>query len=166
MTRSLHEQYEEESVALARQGLRVIALASGYHGQPLTFLGMVGILDPPRNGVKESIETLRNCCVEVKMVTGDGMETAMAIAQRVGLVAGRSMSGQEIEALNEYELADRVRDISVFYRTGPAHKLRIVKALQVSTAISPATLATYTVIGKRVFRKIRSYCLTGALLSE
>ncbi|XP_003738153.1 calcium-transporting ATPase type 2C member 1 [Galendromus occidentalis] len=130
MTTELYTKFEEEAISLARQGLRVIGLASGQDGQALTFLGMVGILDPPRNGVRESIETLRNCSVEVKMVTGDGMETAQAIAQRIGLNRGRCMSGQEIEAMNEYQLVDRVRDVSVFYRTGPAHKLRIVKALQ------------------------------------
>ena len=134
MSPGLQKQYEEEATALARQGLRVIGLASGPQGEPLTFLGMVGILDPPRNGVKDSIETLRNCSVEVKMVTGDGMETALAIAQRVGLAKGRCMSGQEIDAMTEYELSDRVQAVSVFYRTGPAHKLKIVKALQVSSA--------------------------------
>ena len=111
MTPGLQKQYEEEATALARQGLRVIGLASGNRDEPLTFLGMVGILDPPRNGVKESIETLRNCSVEVKMVTGDGMETALAIAQRIGLAKGRCMSGQEIEAMTEFELSDRVRAI-------------------------------------------------------
>lgn len=119
---------------MARQGLRIIALASGYQGQPLTFLGMVGIMDPPRNGVKASIEALRNCSIEVKMITGDGRETALAIAQRVGIADGRSLSGQEIEVMTEKVLAIRVRDVSVFYRTGPAHKLKIVKAIQVSVA--------------------------------
>lgn len=122
--------FEDEGKVLARQGLRVLALSMGKDQENMVFLGMVGILDPPRPGVKESIETLQNCAVSVKMVTGDGMETANAVAARIGLTAGRNLSGAEIEAMDDFQLANIVRDVTVFYRTGPAHKLRIVKALQ------------------------------------
>lgn len=97
----------------------------------MAFIGMVGILDPPRPGVMESIQTLQNCSVDVKMVTGDGLETAQAIANRIGLRPGRAVSGYDIERMDELQLANIVKDVAVFYRTGPAHKLRIVKALQV-----------------------------------
>ncbi|CAG2170920.1 unnamed protein product [Oppiella nova] len=132
-----HKQFISESQYLGRKGLRVLAFAYGTKLDDLSFVGMVGILDPPRPGVRESIRTLQASGVSVKMLTGDAMDTACAIATRLGFYATGNavISGQEIDALDDHSFAMRIPSVSVFYRVGPAHKLRIVKALQKNGAV-------------------------------
>lgn len=98
----------------------------------LTFLGMVGILDPPKPGVQEAIRNLHSSGVEVKMLTGDSMETACTIGKRLGLYGPKNMilSGEEIDKLSDDIFEQLVSLVSIFYRVGPSHKLKIVKALQ------------------------------------
>lgn len=117
---------------LMSQGLRVIAMASGTNFEDLCYVGMVGILDPPREGVKDSIELLRRGGVEVKMITGDAQETAFAIGKRIGFdfITKIGMSGEEIDKLSDTELMNMAPKVAIFYRTTPKHKLRIVSALQ------------------------------------
>ncbi|OTF77976.1 calcium-transporting ATPase type 2C member 1-like protein, partial [Euroglyphus maynei] len=126
------DQFYMEAQDLGRKGLRVLAFAYGPTMNDLTFVGMTGILDPPRKGVRESIEALRSSTVEVKMLTGDAKETACAIGQRLGLCVPEKLpfSGDEIDQLDDESFANIVSRISIFYRVGPSHKLRIVKALQ------------------------------------
>ncbi|KAH8018254.1 hypothetical protein HPB51_000865 [Rhipicephalus microplus] len=134
-------QYIKEAQFMGRKGLRgklfsfniaVLSLASGTNLNQLRFLGLVGILDPPRPGVRDSIETLHSSGVNVKMLTGDSEETACTIAARLGLHAVGSvvLSGDQLDAMTDSELQRIIGSVSVFYRTGPGHKLRIVKALQ------------------------------------
>lgn len=122
---------------MGHKGLRVLALAYGATLETLVFVGIVGILDPPRPGVREAIRSLQASGVQIKMLTGDSEETACAIASRLGLYAAGniSMSGSEMDTLTDEVLCNSISHISVFYRVGPGHKLRIVKALQSIGAI-------------------------------
>uniref|UniRef100_A0A2K5CGS9 Calcium-transporting ATPase type 2C member 2 n=1 Tax=Aotus nancymaae TaxID=37293 RepID=A0A2K5CGS9_AOTNA len=130
-----------EEKRMGSLGLRVLALASGPELGRLTFLGLVGIIDPPRAGVKEAVQVLSESGVSVKMITGDALETALAIGRNIGLCIGKlqAMSGEEVDSMEKGELADRVGKVSVFFRTSPKHKLKIIKALQESGAIVAMT---------------------------
>ena len=121
-----------EARRIGGTGLRVVALGRGRELSMLTFLGFVGILDPPRPGVREAIETVHGAGVSVKMVTGDAEETAMAIATRLGLIEprGSALSGAQVEEMREVELDSSIPHVNVFYRTAPKHKLKIVESLQ------------------------------------
>nr|XP_025716174.1 calcium-transporting ATPase type 2C member 2 [Callorhinus ursinus] len=132
---------QQEEKRMGSLGLRVLALASGPELGRLTFLGLVGIIDPPRAGVKEAVQVLCQSGVSVKMITGDGLETAYAIGRNIGLCNGklRAMSGEEVDSMEQEELTDRVGKVSVFFRTSPKHKLKIIKALQESGAIVAMT---------------------------
>nr|XP_045237474.1 calcium-transporting ATPase type 2C member 2 isoform X2 [Macaca fascicularis] len=131
----------QEEKRMGSLGLRVLALASGPELGRLTFLGLVGIIDPPRVGVKEAVQVLSESGVSVKMITGDALETALAIGRNISLCNGKlkAMSGEEVDSMEKGELADRVGKVSVFFRTSPKHKLKIIKALQESGAIVAMT---------------------------
>ncbi|XP_005411015.1 PREDICTED: calcium-transporting ATPase type 2C member 2 isoform X1 [Chinchilla lanigera] len=131
----------QEEKRMGSLGLRVLALASGPELGRLTFLGLVGIIDPPRDGVKEAVRVLTESGVSVKMITGDALETASAIGRDIGLCKGklRAMSGEEVESMEPDVLVGCIREVSVFFRTSPKHKLKIIKALQDSGAIVAMT---------------------------
>ncbi|GIG39558.1 cation-translocating P-type ATPase [Cellulomonas phragmiteti] len=131
---------------LGAQGLRVLAAAERA-AQPgtsdlalddvdagLTFLGVVGIVDPPRPEAIAAIADCHRAGIAVKMITGDHAGTAVAIARELGIVpAGEeveALTGPELEAMSAEELRTRVRDVDVYARTSPEHKIRIVRALQ------------------------------------
>ncbi|XP_066585292.1 calcium-transporting ATPase type 2C member 1 isoform X2 [Prorops nasuta] len=126
------QEFLTEAYEIGQQGLRVIGLARGSSLQDLIYVGLVGICDPPRPHVRESVTTLINSGVKVKMVTGDAKETAAAIANMIGLdtMHTRLMSGDEIDLMSEHQLEQMINSVSVFYRVTPKHKLCIVKALQ------------------------------------
>ena len=92
---------------------------------------MIGLLDPPR---KEAIEAVKECHgggIRVTMITGDHKITAAAIAKMLGIGDGKTaVAGAEIEEMNEAALQETVRDVDVFARASPEHKLRLVKAIQ------------------------------------
>ena len=106
----------------------------------LVLLGLVGLLDPPR---KEAIEAIKECHdggIRVTMITGDHKITAAAIAKMLGIGDGKTgVSGTEIEAMNDAELQQCVRDVDVFARASPEHKLRLVKAIQANRQIVAMT---------------------------
>ncbi|NXL08825.1 AT2C2 ATPase, partial [Mesembrinibis cayennensis] len=133
--------YQQEEKRMGSSGLRVLALASGPELGKLTFLGLVGIIDPPRAGVREAVQVLFESGVSVKMITGDALETAVAIGQNIGLCNGKlkAMSGEELDQLAEAELSSTVKNVSIFFRTSPKHKLKIIKALQRSGAVVSMT---------------------------
>lgn len=133
--------WQQEEKRMGSLGLRVLALASGPELGKLTFLGLVGIIDPPRAGVKEAVKVLCQSGVSVKMITGDGLETASAIGRNIGLCNGKlkAMSGEEVESMEQEELANCIGKVSVFFRTSPKHKLKIIKALQESGTIVAMT---------------------------
>ncbi|CAH3149604.1 unnamed protein product [Porites evermanni] len=126
------EMFSDAVAAMSSKGLRVIALAMGQELHQLSFLGIVGLMDPPRPGVREAVHTLLNSGVQVKMLTGDARETAVTIAEILGLVVNgrQALSGEELEAMDSFQLGDVVHETSVFYRVSPKHKVAIVKALQ------------------------------------
>jgi magnesium-transporting ATPase (P-type) len=138
------EHFLEASDKLAGQGERVLGLAwldsPGVRDgsltpadlpQNLVLLGLIGLLDPPR---KEAIEAVQECHgggIRVTMITGDHKITAAAIAKMLGIGDGRTaVTGSEIEDMDTATLEGRVRDVDVFARASPEHKLRLVKAIQ------------------------------------
>jgi magnesium-transporting ATPase (P-type) len=138
--------------AIAAQGLRVLALAvrDGAPGQQsLEFaraqdgyclLGMVGIIDPPREEAIEAVERCRDAGIRVKMITGDHAATARAVGERLGIGgAGGVLSGAELEQLSDADLVRRAPHTDVFARASPEHKLRLVSALQANGDIVAMT---------------------------
>ncbi|MBI4152811.1 cation-transporting P-type ATPase [Candidatus Woesearchaeota archaeon] len=95
----------------------------------LIFLGLTGMEDPPRAGVKEAIMLCQHAGIEIKMITGDNKETALAIAREINL-SGEVLEGHELEKLSPAELRKVIRNIAIFARVKPEHKLQIVKALK------------------------------------
>jgi cation-transporting ATPase F len=135
---------------MAAKGLRVLAFArrempDGVRGlehehvaRGLTFLGLQGMIDPPR---PEAIESLRRCQtagISVKMITGDHLLTAQAIAQQIGL-RGRAIGGRELAAINQSELPQIAEEAAVFARVTPEQKLRLVQALQARSHVVAMT---------------------------
>ena len=99
--------------------------------QELTFLGLIGMIDPPRQEAKEAVARARRAGIRPIMITGDHPRTAAVIAGELGITTdGRVVTGAELESLSNEALAQMVRDVSVYARVNPEHKLRIVKALQ------------------------------------
>ncbi len=104
----------------------------------LIFLGFVGMEDPPREEVIEAIRTCTTAGIEVKMITGDNKETALAIGKQVGL-GTTIMTGEEIQKVTDQELCKIVRSTTIFARVTPEHKLRIVRALKANGEIVAMT---------------------------
>jgi magnesium-transporting ATPase (P-type) len=145
--------FMEESDRLAAQGERVLALAwtedpglkAGNLGPAdlptnLVLLGLVGLLDPPR---QEAIDAVKECHeggIRVTMITGDHKITAAAIAKMLGIGDGtKAVSGAEIEQMDTATLEESVRDVDVFARASPEHKLRLVKAMQATKQVVAMT---------------------------
>ena len=125
----------EQNQIMAKRALRTLAFA--YKENYLSdlendfiFIGFVGMEDPPREEVKETILQCKKAGIKVKMITGDNKETAIAIAKEIGLDKGKILDGFEIDQLSDEELTRIIEDVTVFARVRPEHKLRIVKALK------------------------------------
>ncbi|MGQ7814327.1 cation-transporting P-type ATPase [Metapseudomonas furukawaii] len=126
----------------AAAGLRMIGLARRNvgggqreldHGDlesGFALLGLVGMIDPPREEAIRAIAECHSAGIEVKMITGDHAATAAAIAERLGLPAGTPLTGADLDDLSDTELDALLRETSVFARTSPSHKLRLVERLQ------------------------------------
>ncbi|MBX6745625.1 MAG: cation-translocating P-type ATPase [Acetobacteraceae bacterium] len=99
--------------------------------QDLVFLGLIGMIDPPREEAREAVARARGAGIRPIMITGDHPRTAAAIAAELGIAAdGWAVTGAELERMPDEELDRTVREVSVFARVNPEHKLRIVRALQ------------------------------------
>ena len=107
----------------------------------LSFAGILGIIDPPRESVKKSVELCKNAGIRPIMITGDSIDTATAIAKNVGIIGNdnEAILGSELDKYNDKELKDIVKKYSVFARVNPSHKERIVFALQNSGKIVAMT---------------------------
>jgi magnesium-transporting ATPase (P-type) len=149
----VRNHFIKASDRLASQGERVLALAwlenpevqTGSLGptdlpRNLVLLGLIGLLDPPR---KEAIEAVKECHsggIRVTMITGDHKITAAAIGKMLGMGDGKSaITGAEVEEMDTATLQERVRDVDVFARASPEHKLRLVKAIQANGQIVAMT---------------------------
>jgi Ca2+-transporting ATPase len=133
---------ENKILELSSQGLRVIAVGirklSDSDQIPavitdcnLTLCGLVGLADPPRESVKEDIRRCTKAGIRVVMITGDNGITASSIAKQIGMPnSDHIITGDELNGMNDEELRKRVRDVSIFSRVIPEHKMRIVKALK------------------------------------
>jgi len=133
---------EARLLAMSGQGLRVIAVAEcrlgdedeipgDLSGCKLTLRGLVGLADPPKEGVKEDIALCAKAGIRVVMITGDNGVTAAAIAKQIGMeVNSNVITGDMLEAMTDDELRGQVKTARIFSRVIPAHKMRIVKALK------------------------------------
>ncbi len=149
---SMRQQLQADYAALANLGLRGLLIASktitlGRPGTPdapvafvpsgdlsswiadLTFLGLVGLMDPPRVEVKVAIQQCKEAGISVRMITGDHPLTASAIARELGL-EGRAMTGAELDRIGSDQLPAAINDVAVFARVTPLNKVQIVRALQ------------------------------------
>jgi magnesium-transporting ATPase (P-type) len=147
------EYWLQMSDKLAAQGERVLALA--WQQQPdvkagnlgpadlpknLVLLGLIGLLDPPRTEAIEAVKECHGGGIRVTMITGDHKITAAAIAKMLGIGDGKTaITGAEIEDMDTATLQERVRDIDVFARASPEHKLRLVKAIQANKQVVAMT---------------------------
>jgi Ca2+-transporting ATPase len=130
--------WRADADALAAAGLRVLAFAEkrvngdGELETGFTLLGLIGLLDPPRENAAAAVAECRSAGITPVMITGDHPATALAIARRVGIANEPSqvMTGRDLAALSDAELAARIESIRVYARVDPAQKIRIVTALQ------------------------------------
>ncbi len=134
----------QQAQAMAKRGLRVLGLAYRRLPEPLdptspvpepselVFIGLVGMMDPPRPGVKEAIHECQRAGIRVLMITGDHAETARAIGHELGIAPHDApvITGAEMEQLDEGTLRQRVREVAIYARVSPEHKLRVVQALR------------------------------------
>ncbi|MBI4988572.1 MAG: cation-translocating P-type ATPase [Rhodocyclales bacterium] len=136
---------------MAAHGLRVLAFAErrldalpadiAEAESGLTFLGLVGLMDPPRDEAARAVDECQAAGIVPVMITGDHPATARAIAERLGILdqGGRVVSGVELAALSDADFAAQVRDIRVYARVDPEQKIRIVKALQAAGEFAAMT---------------------------
>lgn len=153
LTPRTKEQIEKQNEKMAENALRVIAVAykmqrvlpntikSEEIERELIFVGLIGMIDPPREGVKEAVATCRKAGIKTVMITGDHVITAKAIARELGILKSgdKSITGAELEKLSQKELEKNIMGYSVFARVSPEHKVRIVKAFQSTGAVVAMT---------------------------
>jgi Ca2+-transporting ATPase len=137
------ERIEAANAHMAEQGVRVLGLAYRTLAElpdelkaddvetGMTFVGMVGMIDPARPEVKDAVALCKSAGIRPIMITGDHPLTARHIAEDLGISTnGKALTGAEVEKLPDSELEQVVKDVSIFARVSPEHKLRIVQALQ------------------------------------
>ena len=107
----------------------------------LVFVGLIGMIDPPRDGVKQAVKTCKQAGIKTVMITGDHIATAKAIAKELGILTKKDMAitGAELDNISDKELEKRISEFSVFARVTPEHKVRIVKAWQKTGAVVAMT---------------------------
>lgn len=143
LTEQWRSRIEAANMQLAQSGMRVLGVAcrsletvpsNGHQAsleQNLTFLGMVGIIDPPRPEVKDAVATCQAAGIRPIMITGDHPLTAQHIARELGIAGNsRVLTGQDLANMSIEELRQVVEEVSVYARVSPEHKLKVVQALQ------------------------------------
>ena len=147
---SKKDDINEQNNQMAEKALRVIAVAyKDVEKLPemqdvekdLIFCGLIGMIDPPREGVKEAVRKCRRACIKTVMITGDHLHTAKAIAKELGILkrGDLAIDGETLERMSQHELEQNIMDYSVFARVSPEHKVRIVKAFQSTGAVVAMT---------------------------
>lgn len=138
---------------MANDALRVIAVAykdldmlpaeidSNFIEKGLTFVGLIGMIDPPREGVKKAVATCKKAGIKTVMITGDHILTAKAIAKELGILkhGDIAITGQELDNISQEKLEKDIMNYSVFARVSPEHKVRIVKAFRANGKIVAMT---------------------------
>lgn len=114
---------------MAARGLRVLGVAEDTSAG-MVFVGAIGLLDPPRREAREAIDAVIGAGIRPIMVTGDHSLTAAAVAEQVGLPAGRMLTGEDVDRMDDADLVEAVGSAGIFARTTPEQKLRVVKALR------------------------------------
>ena len=138
LTSARREKILSLNASLAERALRVIAVATGETNggkiieTGLTFCGLIGMEDPPREEAYEAVKTCRRAGITPVMITGDHAGTACATAKKLGILSrsGECLTGAQIDKMGENEFARAVRSCRVYARVTPEHKVRIVKALR------------------------------------
>lgn len=144
---------QRENEKMAQKALRVIAV--GYKDldflpqkidtntieNNLIFVGLIGMIDPPREGVKEAVRTCKRAGIKTVMITGDHIATAKAIAKELSILGpnDKAITGQELDKIPQKKLEKEIADYSVFARVTPEHKVRIVQAWQKTGAVVAMT---------------------------
>lgn len=144
-----YKQVKSKINEYSKEGYRVLAIAKNDNLKnipnslteaKLTFEGLVALYDPPRKGVKESLEECYSAGIRVIMITGDNGKTAASIAKKINLNNyDEVITGLELEAMSDDELFERVKTTNIFARVYPNHKMRIVNALQRNNLIVAMT---------------------------
>lgn len=152
--KTLHKlKIKNENEQMAHKALRVIAVAfkdvtelpskidNSTIENNLTFVGLIGMIDPPREGVEEAVKTCKTAGIKTVMITGDHLETAKAIAKDLGILNNgeKAITGQELDKMTQEQLEKNIKEYSVFARVTPEHKVRIVKAWQRNGAVVAMT---------------------------
>lgn len=147
------ETIDKYNDVMAEDALRVLAMAyKEIDHKPskeemkdiekdLTYIGMVGMIDPPREEVKTAVEKCKTAGIKTVMITGDHKTTAVAIARQLGILEGdeEAVTGSDLEKMSQEELEKRVKNIRVYARVSPEHKVRIVKAWQANGEVVAMT---------------------------
>lgn len=151
---SLRQRILKQNERMAGAGLRVIAVARTYDDtEKLCFLGLIGMMDPPRDEVPAAVDICQKAGIRPVMITGDHPATAAAIANKIGILKNspkffvaqqhdceaRILTGHQLERMSQEELIRRAPEIAVYARVSPEHKVRIVKALQASGQVVAMT---------------------------
>ena len=133
------------SDSMAVDALRVLGLAYSYSDElkeeNLVFVGLVGMIDPPRPECKKAVEIFKKAGITTIMITGDHKTTALAIAKQLGITGedGEALSGEEIDELSPEELREKVKTVHVFARVSPENKVQIVTAVRANGNIAAMT---------------------------
>lgn len=144
---------EKQNNIMADQALRVLAIAyldieklpmqitTEQIEHNLIFVGLVGMIDPPREGVKEAVTTCRKAGIKTVMITGDHIATAKAIAKELGILKNHDLAitGEELDKISQEDLQKNIMQYSVFARVTPEHKVRIVQAFRSTGAVVAMT---------------------------
>lgn len=146
-------QIQKENEKMAGKALRVIAVGykdldflpqkidSNTIENNLNFIGLIGMIDPPREGVKEAVKTCKKAGIKTVMITGDHLTTAKAIAKELNILGthDKAITGQELDKISQNQLEKIIKEYAVFARVSPEHKVRIVKAWQKTGAVVAMT---------------------------
>ncbi len=131
---------------MSNEALRVLSLAIRYDNkdaveQDLTYIGMIGMIDPERPEVVDSIKTFKRAGIKTVMITGDHKDTALAIARKLGIAEKpeECIMGHELDEMSDEQLKEKVPGLSIFARVSPEHKVKIVKAIQANGNVSSMT---------------------------